>query len=76
MPIYEYVCQDCDYKFDALRAMKDADAPILCKKCHGANTHRVLSAFFASSEGRSVTHEESGCGGCSGGSCGSCGHCH
>lgn len=74
MPIYEYVCDDCGQKFDALRPMKDSDAPINCKNCLGQNTHRALSVFFASSDGRSVTHSEGGCGNCSGGSCGGCGH--
>ncbi|HWQ03945.1 MAG TPA: zinc ribbon domain-containing protein [Longilinea sp.] len=74
MPIYEYICQDCGKKFDAIRSMKDSDAPISCKNCHGANTRRALSVFYASSEGRSVTHNDGGCGSCSGGTCSSCGH--
>lgn len=80
MPIYEYICEDCGNKFDAIRSMKDVDAPIACKKCQGSNTRRALSVFFASSDGRSVTHSDSGCGSCSsgscGGSCGGCGHHH
>ena len=27
MAIYEYRCEDCGMKFEARRAMKDADAP-------------------------------------------------
>ncbi|MEM5775513.1 MAG: zinc ribbon domain-containing protein [Anaerolineaceae bacterium] len=76
MPIYEYICEDCGAKFDALRSMKDSDAPITCKNCLGQHTRRALSVFFASSDGRSVTHSEGGCGNCSGGSCGGCGHHH
>lgn len=74
MPLYEYVCKDCGYHFDALRSMKDADTPIACRSCHGAHTSRAISLFFASSEGRSVTaNSGGGCGSCSGGSCSSCG---
>lgn len=73
MPLYEYVCKDCGDHFDALRSMKDADKEIQCRKCHGSNTARALSVFFASSEGRSVASSSGGCGGCSGGSCSSCG---
>lgn len=76
MPIYEYICEDCGSKFDALRPMKDADSPIACKKCNGTRTRRSLSVFFASSDGRSVTHNDGGCGSCNGGSCSSCGHQH
>ena len=32
MPVYEYVCKNCGHKFDALRSMKEADAPIHCDK--------------------------------------------
>lgn len=74
MPFYEYVCKDCGQRFDAMRAMKDADAPILCKHCKGDHTQRALSVFFAASNGKAVTGSSSGgCGGCSGGSCASCG---
>jgi len=73
MPIYEYVCKDCGVRFEALRAMKDADVPISCKKCYGSNTKRALSLFNATSGGQSVT-ASSGCGSCAGGSCSSCGH--
>jgi putative FmdB family regulatory protein len=74
MPLYEYVCKDCGNHFDVLRSMKDADTPIQCRNCHGDQTKRALSVFFASSEGRSVASSSSGCGGCSGGSCSSCNH--
>ena len=74
MPIYEYVCQDCGARFEALRAMKDADQPITCKKCYGPRTNRALSLFNATSGGQTVTHANGGCGGCAGDTCASCGH--
>lgn len=76
MPLYEYECKDCGHHFDLLRSMKDSDSHAVCKKCSSEHTHRVMSVFFASSDGRSVTAGSSGggCSGCSGGSCSSCGH--
>ncbi|HBX68366.1 MAG TPA: zinc ribbon domain-containing protein [Chloroflexi bacterium] len=77
MPIYEYLCSDCDTRFEALRSMSKADAPIACQKCDGENTIRKVSAAFAHSGGRVVAGSASssgGCGNCAGGSCGSCGH--
>ncbi len=74
MPIYEYICKDCGAKFEAIRSMKDADAPIICKKCLSTQTQRAISMCYASSEGRSLTSSSGGCSGCSGGSCSSCGH--
>ncbi len=75
MPLYEYVCKDCGQRFDAMRSMKDADSPILCKHCQGDRTQRALSVFYAASDGRSVTTSSSGggCAGCGGGSCAGCG---
>ena len=74
MPIYEYTCLDCNARFDALRAIKDADSPIACKKCESKHTKRALSVFYAQSGSRTVAGTGGGCAGCAGGSCSSCGH--
>ncbi|MBP8996776.1 MAG: zinc ribbon domain-containing protein [Anaerolineaceae bacterium] len=75
MPIYEYQCQDCGYKFDALRSIKDADSPLPCTKCQSGQTVRLLSTCFCHSDSHSVNSSgASGCSGCSGGSCATCGH--
>jgi len=79
MPIYEYVCQDCQHEFDAMRSMKDADAPIACKHCQSSNTRRALSLCYSQSGGHALagSNASGGCGNCSGGgSCGSCGCSH
>ena len=83
MPVYEYYCSHCHTKFDALRSMQQADAPIACESCESERTARVLSVFFATSGGASASGqpiysrgESSGGGGCGcGGAC-SCGHSH
>lgn len=73
MPIYEYNCLDCDTRFDTLRAMRDADAPIKCEQCEGDNTSRAISMFNAHSGGRVVAGSNGGCTGCS--STRSCSRC-
>lgn len=74
MPIYEYRCQDCGTQFEVIRPMKDADAPIGCTRCQGQHTGRVLSVFYAQSDGRPVAGSRgSACGACTGGSCSRCG---
>lgn len=74
MPIYEYACQDCGARFELVRPMKDADAPIGCVKCKSERTGRMLSLFYAQSGGQSIAGTSgSACGSCSGGSCSSCG---
>lgn len=75
MPLYEYQCKDCGHRFDALRPIKDADQPIVCKQCESDHTLRQISVFFAQSGGRVVAGSNGGgCAGCAGGSCSSCGH--
>jgi putative FmdB family regulatory protein len=74
MPVYEYYCSKCHTKFDALRPMRDADAPIACEHCESERTARVLSVFFATSGGKPVSGAGGGCA-CGNGTCG-CGHSH
>ena len=76
MPLYEYYCSHCHTKFDALRPMSKADAPIKCEHCESKRTARVLSVFFASSSSGGKPLEGTAGGGCAcGGAC-SCGHSH
>ncbi len=81
MALYEYVCHDCETKFEALRPMSQADAAIPCKQCTSLNTARVLS-LFASVSGKSSpaspcdTCETPGQGGPNCACGGSCGHHH
>jgi putative FmdB family regulatory protein len=74
MPVYEYYCRDCKTKFEALRPMSKADAPIACKQCEGKHTSRMLSLFAAHSGGKAVAGTGGGgCASCGGGSCSTCG---
>jgi putative FmdB family regulatory protein len=81
MPLYEYYCSNCNTKFDALRSIPQADAPIKCEHCDSQRTARVLSVFFAVGGGDSSAQDFTpaqtrGGGGCGcGGSC-ACGHSH
>ena len=72
MPIYEYMCLDCDERFEQVRLMKEADQPIACSNCGSQHTSRMLSLFFASSGGKVVAGASSGCASCTSSSCASC----
>ena len=79
MPLYEYRCTECQAKFEKLRPMSQADAPIACAICGSSATARALSLFSAISKGSNgstqrVSGTGCGCGSCSGGSCATCGH--
>jgi putative FmdB family regulatory protein len=77
MPIYEYVCDDCQTPFEKLVLNKHQE--IACPKCASKKTTLQLSVFSASSgstKGSSAkpsTSFSGGGGGCCGG--GGCG-CH
>lgn len=76
MPVYEYFCRACHTKYDKLRPMADADAPVTCPECGEQNSVRALSliaahvdAEHASAELHEHAHTHSGGCGC-GGACG------
>ena len=63
MPIFEYVCQDCHHRFEALVYGKQKAE---CPKCHAKKLDTQLSVFAVSAKGSSGAAM-------SGGACGSCG---
>ncbi len=44
MPIYEYVCTECNTDFELMRSFSEADKAVLCPKCNLA-AKRVISNF-------------------------------
>ena len=65
MPLYEYVCNDCETRFEALRPVSRMDDQADCPRGH-VSAHRVLSAFATMTRNEYATAEPSG-GGCGGG---------
>jgi len=73
MPLYEYICQKCEARFDALRAMSDADAPIACPACGSEETGRAISLFSAIGGEGVIAGAGSSCGSCTpSSSCATC----
>jgi putative FmdB family regulatory protein len=69
VPIYEFVCMQCESHFEELVRMDEgAD----CPDCGSANVRRQLSVFAAHGITEQPTFGGGG-GGCCGGSCG-CSH--
>lgn len=74
MPVYEYICKDCNRKFDALVPNLSVADSTRCRHCSGHNLRRVVSSFaMIGGVDDSVIPVQSSSGGCCGGSCG-CGH--
>jgi putative FmdB family regulatory protein len=43
MPIYEYQCNDCGHRLEAIQGMNDADL-VDCPECRKAGLKRLISA--------------------------------
>ncbi len=63
MPIFEYVCKECDHQFEALVYGKEKAE---CPKCHGRKLVPQLSVFAVSakSAASSAAQTTGACGSC------------
>jgi putative FmdB family regulatory protein len=68
VPIYEYVCMECESHFEELVR---GEQRVACPDCAATNVSRQFSSFAVHGVKKAVT--PGGGGGCCGGSCG-CGH--
>jgi len=77
MPIYEYVCSECDSEFEMLRPLSQADKEASCPHCHKP-ARRKLSTFACFSTNDSgvpapIAGTGSSCSSCSASNCTTCG---
>jgi len=74
MPIYEYLCDECDTRFEKIVINKHQE--IACPKCASKKVAIQLSVFATTGNGngaaKSSTSNSGGGGSCCGGGCG----CH
>lgn len=74
MPIYEYVCDECETHFERIVINKQQE--IACPKCASKKATIQLSVFATSNGGNGASAKTSNSsfsgGGCCGGGCG----CH
>ena len=71
MPIYEYICDDCQNEFEKIVINKHQE--IACPKCASEKAKIQLSVFSSSvAGGSSKSFTPQSGGGCCGGGCG----CH
>jgi putative FmdB family regulatory protein len=69
MPIYEYVCMECESHFEELvRNGQGVD----CPDCGATNVRKQLSVFAGIGTAGQQDFAGGTGGGCCGGSCGSC----
>jgi putative FmdB family regulatory protein len=69
MPVYTYVCKNCDEKFDLLIGVTLEKIELKCTKCGSKNIKRTFSSFtVGNSDNKSNSSKLS----CSTGTCPSC----
>lgn len=61
MPIYEYMCTDCQNKFNQMRSFSDSDKDTVCPAC-GKDAQRLISrsSFYAASAPDSMAVRKDG----------------
>ena len=47
MPVYEYVCNDCNKTFELHLTLQQHDTEIKCPKCGSRNVEQEATAFYA-----------------------------
>jgi putative FmdB family regulatory protein len=76
MPIYEYVCPECNNRFEQMRPLSHSDKAVECPKCHKP-ARRKMSTFacFSNTEGgisQTIAGTGSSCSSCTSGDCSTC----
>lgn len=63
MPIYEYLCQDCEMNFDIKATIKEKEKGLKlnCPFCGSSKTIQMFSSFFSFSKGNAPKFT-GGCG--------------
>jgi putative FmdB family regulatory protein len=48
MPVYEYICKDCNKSFEKILTLTEHDQQqISCPHCHSKNVEQEAAAFYA-----------------------------
>jgi putative FmdB family regulatory protein len=61
MPIFEYICKQCNHQFEALVYGKEKAE---CPKCHTTKLEPQLSVFAVSTKGSPSVSPTGACGSC------------
>ena len=46
MPLYRYICNDCNLEFEEIKKYEDRDKELLCPECKSVSTSRVIAVTF------------------------------
>ena len=74
MPVYEYVCDDCNARFERRVAHPDEGAEVSCRECESDHVRRAISRVAFIGTNGALPMSSTSDGGCCGGACGCHGH--
>jgi putative FmdB family regulatory protein len=62
MPLFEYECRSCSYKFEEL--VSSRQTTVVCPRCQSTDTRKLISTFAAAggSSGATPSCYQPGCG--------------
>ncbi|MEK6706412.1 MAG: zinc ribbon domain-containing protein [Bdellovibrionota bacterium] len=63
MPLYEFLCENCKYRFEQLTSFADSDQGN-CPKCNNKNIKKLISAFAVGGHETYSDNKFHGCGNC------------
>ncbi|MBN2073853.1 MAG: hypothetical protein JW770_07920 [Actinobacteria bacterium] len=62
MPIFSYICRDCNEKFDLFVGVGKNSEECVCKKCGSKNIEKTFSSFgIGSFSGKATGDSDSSC---------------
>ncbi|MDP2915756.1 MAG: zinc ribbon domain-containing protein [Candidatus Aminicenantes bacterium] len=71
MPLYEFTCQACGRRFEALVRIS-RENEVCCAACGGRDVRKLVSAFGIGGGASRLKSSGSGCATCSSSSCSTC----
>ncbi|MBC7349514.1 MAG: zinc ribbon domain-containing protein [Candidatus Aminicenantes bacterium] len=71
MPIYEYLCMNCQKRFEVLVNLNN-QAKVICPDCQSDRVKRLVSAFGIGGGGSRIKSGGNSCSTCSSHSCSTC----
>jgi putative FmdB family regulatory protein len=70
MPVYDYLCNNCNTKYEVYHKTLKEETKIICPSCNSTNSKKLISAANVGGFSREKTCEYAGTSACSSGMCG------
>jgi len=71
MPIYEFICENCQNRFELLTKINDQNK-ITCPQCQSDRVKKLVSSFGIGGESSRLKGSSGSCSSCSSSSCSTC----